>query len=100
MIEVFSHTGKFAENKDVAKDLRETRIMPALEKGEEIIIDFTEVESTTQSFVHALISDSIRKFGIAILDRMQFKNCNGKVRTIIEIVVDYMQAAPDIQELP
>lgn len=97
-IEIFSHTGKFAENKDVAKELRIKKLMPNLEKGHKVTIDFVNVESTTQSFIHALISDSIRKFNIDILDKIEFKNCNERVKIIIEIVVDYMQTVLDLQE--
>lgn len=94
-IDIFSYAGKFAENKDVARDLREKQLIPFL-KNEEVTIDFRNVDATTQSFIHALISDAIRNYGIGVLDRINFKNCNNKVQTIIEIVVDYMQAVPGI----
>ncbi|MFA6030227.1 MAG: STAS-like domain-containing protein [Elusimicrobiota bacterium] len=83
--------GAFAENKDIARDLRVGEIVPALEKGEDVILDFAGVDATTQSFIHALISDLIRKHGSDVLDRLEFKSCNETVRKIITIVVDYMQ---------
>jgi len=83
--------GSFAENKDLARDIRLKRIIPALEKNEEVIIDFEAVSAATQSFMHALISDLIRKYGPEILDRISFRNCNDNVKKIIGIVVDYMQ---------
>ncbi|MCG5106618.1 STAS-like domain-containing protein, partial [Candidatus Saccharibacteria bacterium] len=54
--------GSFAENKDIAKDIRLKQIMPALEKREKVIVDFTGVDGATQSFIHAMISDPIRKY--------------------------------------
>lgn len=90
-IKVFPRTGKFAENKDAAREIRLNDILPALEEGKEVILDFQGVDSTTQSFIHALISDVIRNKGIQILDRIFFKNCNTVVQKIIKIVVDYMQ---------
>ena len=96
-IDVFSYAGKFAENKDVAKDLREKQLMPFL-LGEEVTIDFRNVDATTQSFIHALISDAIRKYGIEVLNKINFKDCNTKVQTIIQIVVDYMQSIPDMND--
>ncbi|MBI4738460.1 STAS-like domain-containing protein [Candidatus Woesearchaeota archaeon] len=90
-----THVGKFAENKDIARDIRITSILPALEKGEDVILDFQGIDSATQSFIHALISDVIRRKGIAVLDRMYFKNCNTTVQKIINIVVDYMQGATE-----
>ena len=83
--------GSFAENKDTAQDIRRDEIVPALDRGEEVTLDFDGVDSATQSFVHALISDLIRKYGNDVLDRMYFKSCNETVQKIINIVVDYMQ---------
>jgi STAS-like domain of unknown function (DUF4325) len=91
LLVVFDHAGSFAENKDIARDLREKHILPALSDGKDIVFDYAGVDSTTQSFTHALISESIRKFGEDVLDRMSFKNCNDEVKRIISIVVEYMQ---------
>ena len=93
IIKLLPETGVFAENKDIARDIRIKDITPLLEKNEEIILDFEGVESATQSFVHALISELIRSFGSEILDNIYFKNCNKSIQEIINIVVDYMQAA-------
>ncbi|MBI5414353.1 STAS-like domain-containing protein [Candidatus Peregrinibacteria bacterium] len=90
-IKLFQYTGSFAENKDVARDIRLHKLIPALEKNKDIILDFENVEGATQSFIHALISDLIRKYGDEVLDKIQFKSCNETVQGIISIVTDYMQ---------
>lgn len=90
-INIFKNTGNFAEDKDLAKEIRLKKIMPSLKYDDEVVIDFAGVESTTQSFIHALLSEVIREFGSEVLDRIAFKNCNANVRGIITIVVDYMQ---------
>lgn len=90
-ITIFDKAGAFAENKDVAKDIRLQEIMPALENHEEVVLDFDRVDATTQSFIHALMSDALRKFGSEALDYVSFKSCNDTVKKIIGIVVDYMQ---------
>ncbi len=90
-LKLYPIVGSFAENKDKARDIRIKEIIPILEKGEDIIIDFERIDEVTQSFTHALISDLIRNYGIDVLDRIKFKNCNSTVTKIIEIVVDYMQ---------
>ena len=89
-VKIFKSVGGFAENKDIAQTLRKDIIVPALEKGEEIVLDFDEVEAVTQSFIHALISDLMRNYDNT-LDLVSFKNCNNTVKKIIEIVTDYMQ---------
>lgn len=90
-IVIFDKAGAFAENKDVARDIRILEIMPALERNEEVLLDFRQVDAATQSFIHALISDALRKYGGDVLDRIAFKSCNDTVKKLINIVVDYMQ---------
>lgn len=92
IISIFEIAGSFAENKDVARDIRVREIMPALQKKEGLILDFNQVEAVTQSFIHALISDAIREHEDLALELITFKSCNETVRKIISIVVDYMQA--------
>ncbi|MCK5333181.1 MAG: STAS-like domain-containing protein [Candidatus Aenigmarchaeota archaeon] len=90
-IKLHSIVGSFAENKDLARDIRINKIVPALNKDEEVTLDFDGVGSATQSFIHALISELIRTYGTEVLDNIAFKNCNETVRKIISIVVEYMQ---------
>ena len=90
-IAIFDKAGAFAENKDVARDIRIQEIMPALERNEEVLLDFRRVDAATQSFIHALISEALRKYGGDALERIAFKSCNDTVKKLINIVVDYMQ---------
>ena len=90
-ISIFNRAGVFAENKDTARDIRVNEIIPELSGRGEVVLDFEKVEAATQSFVHALISDVIRKFGSGALERISFKSCSPVVKKMIGIVVDYMQ---------
>lgn len=92
-IKMFEKTGRFAENKDAGREIRVTKILPALQQGEEVILDFDRVESATQSFIHSLISDALRQHGPQALDRIKFKSCSPTVKEMIGIVVEYMQDA-------
>ncbi len=91
IIKMFPLVGNFAENKDLARKIRVEELIPRLEKQEEVTLDFQGIGSATQSFIHALISDLIRRYGVEVLDQIYFKNCNDIVKQIINIVVDYMQ---------
>lgn len=93
IINLLEYTSSFAENKDTALKLRKEVILPELMRGNSIILDFEGVESATQSFIHALLREVIRKQGIDVLDDIIFKNCNEKIKKIITIVVDYIQEA-------
>ncbi len=81
----------YGENKDIAKSIRKTIILPALERSEDIVIDFEGITGVTQSFIHALLADPIRKYPDEIFDKIVFKNCNDMVRVIVETVEEYMQ---------
>ena len=90
-IKLSESVGAFAENKDTAQKIRVEQIIPAIQKNEKVVLDFEHIDSATQSFVHALISDVIRQYGSDSLDNISFKNCSKTVQKIIEIVVEYMQ---------
>ena len=85
----------FAENKDVAKDLRITKIMPTSADGRDIVLDFSGVSGTTQSFIHALISEPIRRFRDVALEKIHYKNCSDVVKEVIKTVSEYMQESLD-----
>lgn len=91
VIRIASYVGIFAENKDIARDIRKQQIEPALDKSQSVVLDFKGVDGVTQSFIHALISEIIRVHTSDVLDRLLFKNCNNDVKGIVSIVVDYMQ---------
>ena len=95
---IFDMAGAFAENKDVARDIRIKEIIPALTQNKEVTLDFDRVDAVTQSFIHALISDALRGHGVDALDHIAFKSCNITVKKIIEIVVDYMLKGMEIEE--
>lgn len=92
IIRIIDQTGNFAENKDVARDMRLHRLLPAIKQGSMVILDFSGIEAATQSFIHALISDPIRQFGPAVLKQIRFKGCSPTVKQLIIIVTEYMQA--------
>lgn len=82
-------SNRFAEDKEVARQLRLERIMPALEKGGTVVLDFKQVSYATQSYIHALIGEALQKHGEAALGHLEFKNCTSAVRSVVELVVDY-----------
>jgi len=45
----------FEEDVEAAAEVREKTILPALDKGELIVLDFSGVRAATQSFIHALM---------------------------------------------
>lgn len=91
IIKMLEHVSDFGGNKDTAKQLRITKIMPAVLTKKNIILDFDGVSGVTQSFIHALLAEVIREFPEEVFDLIQFKNCTRDVRVVVEIVAEYMQ---------
>ena len=90
-VKLLKKTGTFAESKDVARDIRLQVLEPALSDGSDVTLDFEGITGATQSFIHALISELIRKYGDDVFDKLYFRNCSPTVRQIINIVADYME---------
>jgi STAS-like domain of unknown function (DUF4325) len=82
-------SGGFAGDKDRAIELRSSLILPALARNESLVLDFAGVTYATQSFVHTLIAEALKRYGEDVLDRIEFRNCSDAVRTAIEVVVGY-----------
>jgi hypothetical protein len=90
-IHIAKLAGTFAENKDIARSIRVDRLLPTLQQNKEVVLDFDTVTGATQSFIHALISNPIRKYGSEVLDLIIFKNCAPSIREIITTVTEYLQ---------
>lgn len=88
-ISILEETGDFAEDKDVAAAIRHQDIAPQIDEGRDVTLDFSGVTLATQSFVHALISDVLRRHGEPVLGRLVFKGCTGAIKGIIATVVQY-----------
>jgi len=96
-ISIQKEVGQFAENKDIARTLRTKIIIPSLSKGKPVEIDFLGVEGVTQSFIHALIAEPIRKFRDEALEKLAYKHCTDNVKEIIKAVYEYLQESMDAE---
>lgn len=79
----------FAEDKDIAKAIREDYLKKYITTNEKVVLNFNEIDSSTQSFIHALLSEIFQKYGETVLDLIEFKNCNIAVKSLITTVINY-----------
>jgi hypothetical protein len=84
-----------AEDKDAAAELRRSVILPALDAGEPVLLDFRKIETATQSFIHALIAEAVRHHAERAFDLLEFKNCGPGVQHIVRTVFEYTLLARD-----
>jgi hypothetical protein len=88
-VKIEAGTKGFAEDKDAAKQLRKQVIMPALAEGNKVVIDFSDVTASTQSFVHALVGEPLQKIGEPVLENIEFHSCAPQIKSLVQLVVDY-----------
>jgi hypothetical protein len=79
----------FNDDKDEAKRIRENTIIPTLAAGDSVVLDFSKVKSSTQSFVHALVGEALQRFREPALENIQFKSCTPLMKGLVQLVVDY-----------
>jgi hypothetical protein len=89
LVKVRAGAGGFSEDKDEARRIRTETILPALMTDSTVVLDFADVRYSTQSFVHALVGEVLKRFGEPILQRMEFRSCSPQVKSLVQLVVDY-----------
>lgn len=94
-ITVHAKAGEFAENKDIAKAWRDEIILPELANNKEVEIDFSNVTGATQSFIHALVAEAIRRYGGKAINNLIYSHANGIIKQVITTVYHYMQESLD-----
>ena len=79
----------FAEDKDLAREIRVKKVIPALESHQGVVLDFEQVKFSTQSFVHALVGEALQRFREQALEQLEFRHCSPQLKGIVQLVVDY-----------
>jgi Translation initiation factor IF-2, N-terminal region/STAS-like domain of unknown function (DUF4325) len=87
-VSIFNYFGKYAEDKDAAIMFRDRRLMPAIESGKKIDLDFRDVETAPHSFLNALLATPIRRLGIKAYQWIRVYNAPGPVHQIISKVLE------------
>lgn len=88
LVSVFNYFGKYAEDKDAAIMYRERHLMPAVEEGKRIDLDFRDVETAPHSFLNALLATPIRRLGVKAYQRIRIYNAPGPIHEIIDKVLE------------
>lgn len=87
-IDMYNYCGERCEVKLEAINLRERKIVPAIQKGETVILDFSHAITATHSFLTALLADSIKILGLKSYKQIKIIGANETIRTIIDFVFD------------
>lgn len=87
-IDMYNYCGERCEVKLEAINLRERKIIPAIKKGETVILDFSHAITATHSFLTALLADPIKILGLKSYKQIRIIGANETIRTIIDFVFD------------
>ena len=87
-IDMYNYCGERCEVKLEAINLRERKIIPAIQKGETIVLDFSHAITATHSFLTALLADPIKILGLKSYKQIKIIGANETIRTIIDFVFD------------
>lgn len=79
----------FAGSRGSGEIIRE-KMKPVLDKAEGITLDFTGIESITQSFADEIVGIFVRAFGISyIKDSLRLNNANDSIKQTLNFVISY-----------
>ena len=87
-IDMYNYCGERCEVKLEAINLRERKIIPAIQKGETVILDFSHAITATHSFLTALLADPIKILGLKSYKQIKIIGANETIRTTIDFVFD------------
>lgn len=84
---------EFEEDVEAASKYRDTVVLPSINCGRMVVLDFAKVRFATQSFVHALMYKVIRD-GQQIGSTLSIANCTNSTREAVMAVAAYAKVAP------
>ncbi|KPY28744.1 STAS-like domain-containing protein [Pseudomonas syringae] len=84
----------FEEDVERASQIREIEIIPKINSGSMVVIDFRGVSFATQSFVHALMYKVVRD-GQTLGSSLSIANCSNSTREAVMAVAAYAKITPN-----
>ena len=83
-----NYFGKWAEDKDAAISFRDRRLIPAIQEGKKIELDFRGVETVPHSFLNALLATPVQLLGVKAYQWICVRNATGTIHEIIRTIFE------------
>lgn len=80
--------GPFAEDKEAAIKHRDRKLIPAINEGKKLVLDFEGVLSSPHSFLSALLATPIKKLGMDSFKKIRILNASPEIRETIDYILD------------
>lgn len=88
LVSVYNYFGNRAEVKSEAISFRDKRLLLAVKEGRSVILDFTDVRSSTHSFLNALLASPIRTLGVIAYKRIRIVHATPEIRETLDYIFD------------
>jgi hypothetical protein len=87
-LHIYNFFGKNADDKQAAILYRNRHLIPAIDAGKLVVLDFEGVETSTHSFLNALLASPVRRMGMNAYKRIKITRAKGDIRETIDYVLD------------
>lgn len=87
-LNIRNYFGRYAEDKQLAIKLRDEKLLPAIDEGVVVTIDFEEVISAPHSLLTALLATPIQRLGLAAYKKIKVINSSPEIRETIDFILD------------
>lgn len=88
LLHIRNYFGPYAEDKLAATQYRDRHLLPAVDRGEAVLIDFDGVVSAPHSFLSALLATAVQRMGMQAYKRIRVINASPEIRETIDYVLD------------
>lgn len=87
-VHVTNHFGPYPEDKSAAIKYRDRMLLPEVESGKKVLLDFEGVVSSPHSFLNALLATPIKRLGMSSFKRIKVINAKPDIRETIDFILE------------
>jgi anti-sigma regulatory factor (Ser/Thr protein kinase) len=85
---VSNYFGKYAEDKDKAKKIRDEKLLPAIAENKTLTIDFEDIISAPHSLLNAMLATPIERLGLAAYKKIKIINASPDIRETLDFIFE------------
>jgi anti-sigma regulatory factor (Ser/Thr protein kinase) len=87
-INIKNYFGSYAEDKELAKKIRDKYILPAINEDKMLTLDFEGVVLATHSLLNAMLATPITRLGLSAYKKIKVINAVPEIREMIDFIFD------------
>ena len=83
-----NYFGRYAEDKQLAIKLRDKNLLPAIDTGAAVTIDFEHIVSAPHSVLNALLATAVQRLGLTAYKKIKVINASPEIRETVDFIMD------------